>query len=71
MAGGVVIDWNAGDVVIQNGLCLCQQPQALRRVGFIAGAKDVDGASKDAVACGTSGTFESMFADRVKKRLLK
>ncbi|MEO7963923.1 MAG: hypothetical protein ABIT38_08445 [Gemmatimonadaceae bacterium] len=47
------------------------EDKTILRVGFIAGAKDVDGASKDAVACGTLGTFESMFADRVKKRLLK
>lgn len=40
-------------------------------VAFVAGAKDVEGASKDAVSCGSTGAFESMFADRVKKRLFK
>jgi hypothetical protein len=43
--------------------------KSVLRVGFIAGAKDVQGAAKDAVACGTTGVFESMFIDRVKKRL--
>lgn len=47
------------------------QDRSVLHVGFIGGAKDIDGASKDAVACATSGLFESNFADRVKKRLFK
>ena len=43
--------------------------KSVLRVGFIAGAQDIQGASKDPVACGTTGAFEMMFADRVKKRL--
>ena len=43
--------------------------KSILRVGFIAGAQDIQGASKDPVACGTTGAFEMMFADRVKKRL--
>lgn len=45
--------------------------KSVLHVGFIGGAKDIDGASKDAVACATSGLFESTFADRVKKRLFR
>lgn len=43
--------------------------KSVLRVGFVAGAQDIAGSSKDPVACGTTGIFESMFADRVKKRL--
>lgn len=43
--------------------------KSVLRVGFIAGAQDIQGASKDPVACGTTGIFETMFGDRVKKRL--
>ena len=43
--------------------------KSVLRVGFIAGAQDIQGASKDPVACGTTGIFETMFGDRVRKRL--
>lgn len=39
------------------------------RVAIVGGARDVAGSSTDAVACASTGAFESMFAERVKLRL--
>lgn len=39
------------------------------RVAAIGGARDVAGTSTAPVACGSTGAFEAMFADRVKARL--
>jgi len=39
------------------------------RVAMVGGARDVAGASTDPVACGSTGVFEGMFAERVKARL--
>ena len=39
------------------------------RVAIVGGARDVGGSSTDAVACASTGAFESMFAERVKLRL--
>lgn len=40
------------------------------RIAFIAGAQDVEGVSKDAVMCASTGALESMLTERVRKRLL-
>lgn len=39
------------------------------RLAFIAGAQDMEGASKDAVMCATTGRLETMITDRVKDRV--
>ena len=39
------------------------------RLAMVGGAQDVQGASTDPVACGSTGGFETMFADRVKSRI--
>ncbi len=39
------------------------------RVAMIGGARDVAGSSTDPVACGSTGAFESLIVDRVKKRI--
>jgi hypothetical protein len=44
--------------------------KTILRTGFVAGAQDIQGASKDPVQCGTTGMFELDFAERVKKRVL-
>lgn len=40
------------------------------RIAFIAGAQDVEGVSKDAVMCASTGALETMLTERVRKRLL-
>ena len=39
------------------------------RVAMLGGAEDIQGSSKDPVACGSTGGFENFLFDRVKKRL--
>jgi len=39
------------------------------RLAMIGGARDVAGSSTDPVACGSTGAFESLVVDRVKKRV--
>ncbi len=39
------------------------------RVAMIGGAQDVQGSAKDPVACGSTGAFENVLFDRVRKRL--
>ena len=39
------------------------------RVAMVGGAEDIQGSSKDPVACGSTGGFENFVFDRVKKRL--
>ena len=39
------------------------------RVGMLAGAQDVEGVSKDPVACGSSGVFEAQLAEMIQKRV--
>lgn len=39
------------------------------RVAIIGGARDTGGVSTDAVACASTGRFETMFAERVKGRI--
>ncbi|MEO6447403.1 MAG: hypothetical protein ABIZ91_15890 [Gemmatimonadaceae bacterium] len=39
------------------------------RVAMVGGAQDIQGSSKDPVACGSTGGFESLLVDRVKKVL--
>lgn len=38
------------------------------RVGLLAGAQDVEGVSKDPVACGSTGVFETQLAEMIQKR---
>ena len=38
------------------------------RVGMLAGAQDVEGVSKDRVACGSTGVFETFLAAEIRKR---
>ena len=38
------------------------------RIGILAGAQDVEGASKDPVACGSTGALESFLASEIQKR---
>ncbi|MCC6930634.1 MAG: hypothetical protein IT359_16720 [Gemmatimonadaceae bacterium] len=39
------------------------------RLAMVGGAQDVQGTSTEPVACGSTGGFETMFADRVKTRI--
>ena len=39
------------------------------RLAMVGGAQDVQGSSTEPVACGTTGGFETMFADKVKSRI--
>lgn len=39
------------------------------RVGMLAGAQDVEGVSKDPVACGSTGVFETQLAEMIQKRV--
>lgn len=39
------------------------------RVAMVAGAQDMQGNSKDAVACGSSGALEAKVLDAIKKRV--
>jgi len=39
------------------------------RVAIIGGARDTGGVSTDAVACASTGAFETMFAERVRTRI--
>ena len=39
------------------------------RLAMVGGARDVAGTSTDPVACGSTGAFENLVADRVRKRL--
>lgn len=39
------------------------------RLAMVGGARDVAGSSTDPVACGSTGSFESLVAERVKLRL--
>ena len=38
------------------------------RVGMLAGAQDVEGVSKDPVACGSTGVFENFLGSEIQKR---
>ncbi len=38
------------------------------RVGMLAGAQDVEGVSKDPVACGSTGVFETFLSAEIQKR---
>lgn len=38
------------------------------RVGILAGAQDVEGVSKDPVACGSTGVFEAFLGTEIQKR---
>ena len=39
------------------------------RVGMLAGAQDVEGVSKDPVACGSTGVFETFLGAEIQKRV--
>lgn len=39
------------------------------RLAMVGGAQDVQGTSTEPVACGSTGGFETMFADKVKSRI--
>lgn len=39
------------------------------RIGMLAGAQDVEGVSKDPVACGSTGVFETHLAEMIQKRV--
>ncbi|MFP5355205.1 MAG: hypothetical protein ACLGIK_08650 [Gemmatimonadota bacterium] len=39
------------------------------RLAMVGGARDVAGSSTDPVACGSTGSFENLLAERVKRRL--
>ncbi len=38
------------------------------RVGLLAGAQDMEGASKDPVGCGTTGVLEGFLSEEIRKR---